>query len=119
MQKFIFFPFFAFLLPTLAYAENRIDCYSDANGFHTYLVYDGSVGQYKGRLNNYLRVAVDKDPNKISFKSQDMDWFRYYIDRNNGNKYSSHQLSFDPEEFEWVKVANCNLSGLDASKVPG
>ncbi len=119
MKNFIFVPLVAFLLPSLVYAENRIDCYSDANGFHTYLQYDGSVGQYKGRLNDYLRVVVDKDVNKITFKSQDVDWFRYYIDRNNGDKFSSHQLSSDPEDFEWVKVASCKLPEVEASKASG
>lgn len=123
MMNLKFVPLVAFLLPSLvyaeAYAENRIDCYSDANGFHTYLLYDGSVGQYKGRLNDYLRVSVDKDVNKISFKSPDVEWFRYYIDRSSGNKYSSHQLSSNPEDFEWVKVASCKLPEVEASTASG
>ncbi len=97
------------LLPSIAFSGNRIDCYGDANGFHTFLTYEGNLGEYQGRLYDPLRVLVTKDEEKITFKSYDLDWVKYYIDRTNGNKYSSYPLSLDPGDFEWVKIAQCEL----------
>ena len=110
MNVLIYVSSMSLLLPTFAQAENRIDCYSDANGFHTYLTYDGGTGQYKGRLYEPLKVLVNKNEDKISFNSPKLAWFKYYIDRSNGNKYSSYQLSADPNDFEWVKIAQCDLT---------
>ena len=109
MIKISFITLFTLVLPSLVFAENRIDCYGDANGFHTYLTYDGTIGQFQGRLNEPLRVLVTKDEDKIVFKSDDLAWYKYYIDRSNGNKYSSYPLSPDPGDYEWVKIAQCNL----------
>ena len=115
MNKISFIALLTFLVPSLVFSSNRIDCYGDANGFHTYLTYDGTIGQFQGRLNEPLRVLVTKDKEKIVFKSNDLDWVKYYIDRSNGNKYSSYPLSLDPGDFEWVKVAQCNLPDNPAS----
>ena len=109
MKTIIHIASFALLIPSLAFSDNRIDCYADANGLHTYLTYDGNSGEYNNRLLEPLKVQVTKDENKISFKSPDLEWFRYYIDKSSGDKYSSYQLSADPNDFEWVKIARCNI----------
>ncbi len=115
MNKLYYFSLTIILLPSLAFSGNRIDCYADANGFHTYLTYEGSIGQFKGRLSEPLRVLVNKDNEKILFKSHDLDWVKYYIDRSNGKKYSSYPLSLDPNDYNWVKIAQCELPDSLAS----
>ena len=109
MKNIVCISLIGLLFPSLAHSENRIDCYGDANGLHTYLTYNGNIGEYKNRLLEPLKVLVTKDDNKISFKSPDLEWFQYYIDKTSGDKYSSYQLSPDPNDFEWVKIAKCNI----------
>lgn len=109
MKKLILSTLVAVLIPSTGFAENRIDCFSDANGSHSSLIYTGNIGEYKGRLNMPLRVLVSTDENKISFKSPEKDWFNYYIDLSNGDKYSSYPLSTDPGDIGWVKIAFCNI----------
>jgi len=115
MKSVYYISIMALLLPSLAISDNRIDCYGDANGFHTYLTYDGNLGEFKGRLYDPLRVLVTKDEDKILFKSYDLDWVKYYIDRSNGNKYSLYPLSLDPNDYKWVKIAQCELPDSLAS----